>query len=455
MANSSLSADEKTSKTESGPSAVGAYGWYTAGLLTLSFTFSYADRHILSLLVNPVQTSLGLSDTKMGLIQGAAFSIFYVLAALPLARLSDTGNRPRILGWCVSVWSAMTMACGLAGSFFQLMIARIGVAIGEAGLPPGALTLMADTFDRSRLAKATSIFMLAPFLGGGLALSGGGALYEMTATWSMPVLPIVGELERWQLIFMLVGAPGFIISALLWLTLREPRKATPASEAKPSTGQLKVFIIEHWRFSILYMLAISLVVMLFNAHIAWMPAAIVRAHAVDESFMGMVFGPTYMIAGGAGALATGWFVGRGGGDNMLGRTLSVMRVATLLLLLPAIAAPLMPSLGLTLVSIAVAVFFASGINGMSSLAFQYSAPLRLRAQSIATMGLVAALLGTGMGPLVVGILSDALEGHVEHSLSSALSILALTVVPLSLILFQLVIREHKKLRLDLRQAETA
>lgn len=436
-------------------SQANTYRWYTAGVLTLAFTLSYADRHLLSLLVNPVQSSLGLSDTQMGVVQGAAFSIFYVLAALPLARLSDTGNRPLILGCCISAWSAMTMLCGLAGSFAQLMIARIGVAIGEAGLPPGALTLMADTFDRRRLAKATSLFMLAPFLGGGLALVGGGALYQMTADWVMPTLPVVGTLERWQLIFIIVGLPGFLVAALVWGTLREPRKQSVAPMPKPSVGQLKEFMLGHWRFTILYLLAIALVVMLFNAHIAWMPAAIVRAHGVDEGTMGVLFGPTYMFAGGLGALAAGWFVSRGGDKDILGRTLESMRLAAILLLVPAVLAPLTGSLWPSLMMIGIAIFFASGVNGMSSLVLQYSAPLQIRAQSIATMSLVAALIGTGMGPLVVGVLSDALEGSVQQPLSVALAILAAITIPLSAALMHMVIREHRKLRLDLAQEEGA
>ncbi|MFA7555742.1 MAG: MFS transporter [Spongiibacteraceae bacterium] len=151
--------------------------WYSAFILTLCFTFAYIDRYVLSLLVNPVKESLLLSDTQIGLIQGVAFSIFYVAATMPLARLSDTGNRPVIIGWCVAVWSLMTMLCGMASSFWQLMLARIGVGIGEAGLPPGSMTMMADSFDNKRLAKATSLFMLGPFIGGGLAFMGGwGAL---------------------------------------------------------------------------------------------------------------------------------------------------------------------------------------------------------------------------------------------------------------------------------------
>jgi MFS family permease len=430
------------------------YGRYTVALLTLAFTVSYADRHVLSLLVNPVQVSLQLSDTQMGLIQGAAFSIFYVLAALPLARLSDNYNRPRILGWCISLWSGMTMICGLTTSFWQLMVARIGVASGEAGLPPAALTLMADSFDRRRLARATSFFMLAPFLGGGLALIGGGALYELTASWTMPTLPWGSVLQRWQLIFMLVGAPGFLVACTVWLTLKEPRRERARSEPKASLQPLRNFLLGNWRFSILYMIAIALVVMLFNAHIAWMPAAIVRAHHVGEGFMGMVFGPTYMLSGAIGSLAAGWFIARGK-DDLLGRTLVAMRFAVLALMLPAIAAPIAPVLTATIALIGISVFFASGVNGMSTLVLQYSAPLRQRAQALAVLSLTSALIGTGMGPLVVGVLSDALAGHVAQPLSVALSLLALVVAPISCVLLQVVIRQHRRLRLDLLQIDSA
>lgn len=426
-----------------------ARAWYTAALLTVCFTLAYIDRYVLSLLVNPVKESLSLSDTQIGLIQGVAFSVFYVAATLPLARLSDAGNRPLIISWCVAAWSFMTMICGMASSFWQLMLARIGVGVGEAGLPPGAMTMMADSFDSKRLAKATSLFMLGPFIGGGLAFLGGGAIYAMSANWTMPIIPMVGELERWQVIFFMVGAPGLLLALIVGMTLKDPKPDRVRSTSEASIGRLAKFVFSEWKFCVLYIVSVALTVMLLNAHISWLPAAMIRLHGIDEGAMGMLFGPLYLIAGGSGTLIAGWYVSRSNGD-MPGRTISFMLGGVLLLFIPALLAPLVKSFNMAMILIALVVFLTSSIVALSSLPFQFVSPLAVRGQAIATLGLVVALLGTGLGPLVIGVISDYLTNKVDNPLSVALSLLAGILIPIIASLQIFVIRYHRLKRLDRR-----
>lgn len=425
--------------------------WYMIVLLTLCFTLAYVDRHVLSLLVNPIKASLALSDTEIGLLQGVAFSIFFVAATLPLARLSDSRSRPLIIGWCVAAWSLMTMLCGTATSFWHLMLARIGVAVGEAGLPPASLTLMADSLDKKRLAIATSVFMLGPFLGGGLAFVAGGALYDISATWALPSLPGLGQLERWQMIFIAVGLPGLLLALVVGLTLGEPRHGQAPQRDRVSIRRVVEFMLSHWRFCMTYIVSVGLLVLLLNAHISWLPAAMMRAHGVDEGRMGMLFGPLYLLAGGGGTLLAGYYVSRAKTD-MLGRTLQFMRAGSVLLLVPAVCAPLVDSFALGMALIALSVFCTSAIVSMCTLPLQFSVPLAVRAQSIAVMGLLTTLIGTGLGPIATGVLSDQLIGRVEHPLSVALAALAALVVPIIIVLQWVVLRQHRSLRLDLQQS---
>jgi len=189
-------------------------------------------------------------------------------------------------------------------------------------------------------------------------------------------------------------------------------------------------------------------VMVFNAHISWMPAAIMRSQGLNEQTIGPLFGPIYLIAGGAGTLIAGAIVGRGAGD-MAGRTMRFMRLGTLLLLPASIAAPLMPSLWSQFACIAAAIFLTSSVVGLASLPFQFIAPPHLRAQCVALLGLASALLGTGLGPLAVGLFSDHVFAGFTHPLSAALAAVgALAVGPASL-LFSMVIRFHERTRLDL------
>ena len=425
--------------------------WLAVTLLTVAFTLSYCDRHVLSLLVTPIKADLGISDTRMGLLQGIAFSLFYVLASLPLARLADVGHRPRLIAACVAFWSVMTMLCGAAASFWQLLLARIGLAAGEAGLPPAAQTLMADGFSRRRLAHANAIFMLAPFVGGGLAYLGGGVLYAMVERWPALSLPLVGELTHWQVVFMLVGAPGLPLALVIALWLREPRSLQVRAAGRSSTREMLRFVISEWRFSVLYMIGVSLLVTLLNAHIGWMPTAFVRSRGVAPGEVGLVFGPVYLVAGAAGTLLAGWLAGRGG-DDPIGHQLRWMRLGVLLLLVPAVAAPLAPTLNLGLVAIGLAVFLTSAIVAQAVLLFQFSAPVAVRAQVLALFGLLSALLGTGMGPVLVGVLSDAFAGSGQP-LARALVMLAAVLVPVIALLLHVVMRQHQRLRLDLRQRQ--
>ena len=416
--------------------------WPLTALLTACFTLSYVDRHVIGLLVDPIKAALSLSDTQIGLIQGLSFSLFYVAASLPLARLSDRGNRPRIMSACIAVWSLMTMLCGLATSFWQLMSARIGVAVSEAGLPPAALTMMADSFDAKRLARATSIFMLAPFLGGGIALLGGGALYGAIGEWSWIDSIGLGGLERWQLVFILVGAPGLLVAAVV-LLLAEPRisRAAAATKKQPFS-ELFSFLRENWRFYAAYMLAIALMTLLLNAFVSWLPAAMMRAHGIDQQTVGAWFGPIFLIAGSAGTLSAGLIIGRSEND-VVGRTLRYMRWSVAVALPAAAFGPVVGSFELQLAFIAVALFVISSVVGLSTLPLQFVAPSHMRAQSIAVLGLVSALFGTGLGPIVVGLLSDSFQ-FARHPLSLSLALVGATAIAGAFAMLTYVSRRHSR-----------
>jgi MFS family permease len=185
------------------------YAWYVACVLMVCNTFSFIDRQVLGLLVTPIKQDLGISDTRIGLLQGLAFGLYYTLLGIPMGRLVDSGSRRTLVAAGVFLWSLMTAACAGARSFGALFLARMGVGIGEATLSPAAFSLLADYFPKGRLATALSIFSMGIFFGSGLALLLGGL--------------IVGALGSWRLTFLLVGLPGLLV-ALLALTIREPAR---------------------------------------------------------------------------------------------------------------------------------------------------------------------------------------------------------------------------------------
>ena len=204
-------------------------------LLTLAYAISLLDRWILSLLVGPVKAHFGVSDTQMGLLMGFWFAVFYVTMGLPFGWLADRFNRRALVGAAMLFWCSMTAFCGLAKTFGQLSAARLGIGLGEAALTPAANSIIADYFPRERQNSAITFFNMGISTGMGIAYLVGGLIVGWMATQPPLVLPVFGQLETWQVVFLAAGAPGLVVAALILLTIREPlrrgRLARSASEA--------------------------------------------------------------------------------------------------------------------------------------------------------------------------------------------------------------------------------
>jgi MFS family permease len=190
---------------------------YALLVLLLAYILSFIDRNAMAVLVGPIRADFDISDFQYSLLHGFAFSMFYIFLGLPIARLADRGSRKSIITIGVFFWSLMTCLCGVAQSFKMLFIARMGVGVGEAALSPPAYSLLSDYFSSEALPRAMAIYTLGITLGGGLAYIVGGGVYEYFLLHGSPVLPLLGELRPWQLTFIVVGLPGFLLVALLSL----------------------------------------------------------------------------------------------------------------------------------------------------------------------------------------------------------------------------------------------
>jgi MFS family permease len=420
-----------------------------AALMGLAYTLSYLDRQVLSLLVQPIKESLHLSDTEIGLAQGLSFSLFYVAASLPLAWLADRTKPSRVISGCLAFWSVMTMLCGFATNFLQLFLCRVGVAVGESGLTPAALSTLADRFDARRLATATAMFMLAPYVGGGLALLGGGALYGAVKAWDRSSGPLAG-FQDWQLVFVFVGAPGLLV-ALLALLVRDLRAGEHKSAAPSGFSEAFILLKTEWRFTATYALAMAITSTLLSSYVTWLPAAIMRSKGVDEQTVGIFFGPVYLLAGACGTISAGVAIMMRGGADPVMAILRYMR-ATLILLWPvATFGVLVGSFLAELAMMGCTLFLVASILSLSSLTFQHVTPRHLRSQSLALLAMVAALFGTGLGPIFAGVMSDQFT-FAKQPLSLALAVLSAICVPLVFVLLAIASSYHRKRRLDLRVA---
>ena len=223
------------------------YAWYVASLLSFVYVLSYVDRYILSLLIEPIKSSLSLTDFEIGLLIGPAFVILFVTVGLPVGWLIDRKSRTAILSVGIALWSLMTAACGLANSFFSLFIMRVGVGVGETTAAPSAFSLFGDYFPKDTRPRAVALFMLGAPAGAGLTYIIGGQIVEIISESPPWTLPIVGELLAWQSAFLIVGLPGLLVSLAVWFTVREPvrQERFTESDSGPTLSEAASYILEH------------------------------------------------------------------------------------------------------------------------------------------------------------------------------------------------------------------
>jgi MFS family permease len=387
------------------------WAWFAVAALMVAYTSSFVDRQILSLLVEPIRKDLVISDTQFSLLAGLAFSLFYTVMSVPMAKLADRGSRRLIIFCGIVVWSVMTVACGLANSFWALFAARIGVGIGEATLSPAAYSMISDYFPPRQRARALAVYSMAPYLGSGLALMIGGGVIDMIAKAGEMRLPVVGLLEPWQQTFVLVGAPGLLIAALFLIVREPPRqgvgcKGVPAGVLNFMWSSKSTYYMMILAFSIFGMAGIS--------YLAWMPAVLIRTHGWEPAQIGAAYGAILIFAATPGVLVGGWLT-----DKLAarGRTDAPLftAVATLAVAVPfAIATPLLSDVHWALASLAVFSFCAGVMNSLPATALQAVSPNQFRAQVTAIYFLIGNLISLGLGPTLVASISDALLGGPQH-----------------------------------------
>jgi MFS transporter, Spinster family, sphingosine-1-phosphate transporter len=374
------------------------YKNYLLNVLLVLLAFNYVDRLALGLLLQEIKADLGLSDAQLGLLSGIAFALFYSLMGIPIARWADRGNRVTIISITTAIWSAAVALCGLAGSFFQLLLIRIGVAVGEAGCVPPAHSLIADHYSRSERPRAVARYML----GAPLSVLVGYFL----AGW-------INQYYGWRVTFVVLGLPGLALSLLAWRTLREPRLASVQPCNGLSTDQrptLKEVCATLWANRTFRHLLFCYAVTSFFAYgvVKWQPSFFIRSFGLQTGELGTLFA---LISGLGGLVGTFW----GGelasrwaaGDE--GRQLRAMAAAYCASAVLSALMYLASSAYVAFALMAVVVLGGAATIGPLFATIQTLVPARMRALSIALVYFFANLIGMGFGPLVAGALSDALR----------------------------------------------
>ena len=421
------------------PSAV--TGWLVVSALCVAYCVSFIDRYLLTLLVEPVKQDLGLSDTEVGLLQGAAFGLFYAAAGIPMGLIADRGSRRVTIAVGMFVWTAMTTMSAFASNFWHLFVARMGVGLGEAALSPAAVSLISDYFPPERRGRAISVFMTGATIGSGLAIMIGGAVVGLTRGSDVVVLPLVGELRPWQAAFFLVGAPGMLMSVLFMVVREPPRRGRSVPSQTGGTASFRRFVADRKALLGLHFTGMACSSICAYGFTGWTPAYFMRVHGWTPEEVGAGLGPAILVGLTAGMLAGGALADRGRGR---GDVVAAIRVAAWSLALLAIAAPLatLPSDPVVvLLALGVVNFAVAAPAGVSLTALTALAPNELRGRLVAAYLFTISVAGFGIGPTFVGYLNDHVftdPGGVRHSLSA----LGVVFGPLAALSLALAVRPY-------------
>lgn len=391
--------------------------WFTVALLTMAYVLSFIDRQILSLLVAPIRRDLAISDTQMSLLMGFSFAVFYTFCGIPLGRLADTASRRWIVTLGVAFWSAATAACGMAHHYWQLFLGRIGVGVGEAALSPAAYSLIADSFAPERRATAISVYGMGIFVGSGLAYIVGGLVVGYATTQGEMSLPLVGPTRPWQLVFYLLGGAGLVFAWAL-LLIREPLRqgAAHAIPLREVIGTLS----RHRRTVLMHNFGFACLSLASYSSNAWLPSVWQRVHGWEIRDVGLTYGGVIAVFGGFGIVFGGWLADRWKVRGMSDATLRVGAIAAAGSIPIAMLVPLMPSgEALALLSVPMTIFIAMPF-GVSASAIQDLVPNRMRGQTSAIYLFIVNLVGLGIGPTAVALLTDRVfddDASVHRSLA--------------------------------------
>jgi MFS family permease len=382
--------------------------YYVLGLLTVVYALNFLDRTIFNVLIEPIKKEFALSDTTMGLLAGFGFVLFYSLLGIPIARVADRLNRRNIVAIAFAFWSAMTFLCGMASSVATLAMARIGVGIGESAGTPASQSMIADLFNKNERPRALGIFAIGTYLGVFLGYFIGG---------------YVNQHYGWRMAFYAAGLPGIALAAVMWLTISEPRRGAMAETFKPEPiGPTLGFLASQQTF-VIVLIGFCLTTYTDYATAVWIPPFLARIHHLTSAEIGTYAGTFKGLCGMAGTLAGGLVVAHISRRD--DRWKLWAPAITSGLAGPVFAVCMLtPDFTTMVAALALASFLVGFHLGPIFAIAQTVARPSMRALASAIILLTATCFGQGVGPLVVGVLNDALKADfganaVRYSLLSA------------------------------------
>lgn len=385
------------------------YRNYVLFIVLFGFALNFLDRQIISILLQPIKEDLQVSDTMLGFLSGLSFALFYATLGIPIAAMADRGSRKVILAVSIGVWSVMTAMCGLAQNFVQLLLARFGVGIGEAGYTPASLSIVADYFEKEKRAWAVAFTSVGAMLGIVLGMVIGG---------------YVAEHWGWRAAMFIAGAPGLLFAFVVWFTVREPLRGMADGVRPKGTDLPGVWKSAStlWRIPSFAYISVGagLSAMALYGFSMWLPSLLAREFGMGSGQIGLILGPVIGGVGAVGALVSGYIC-----DKLFKRdprwVLWVPVVASLLAL-PVVALAFTMEEATPLIALYGLGYFLSIFwSPPTSSILSSLMPLRMRASGLAWKMLMVNLVGLGLGPQAIGFLSESLRpAYGDESLRYAM-----------------------------------
>jgi predicted MFS family arabinose efflux permease len=389
---------------------------YALAILVVVYTFNFIDRQILSILLEPVKTELGLSDTAMGMLTGFAFAMFYATLGIPIARYADRSNRRNLIAAALGIWSFFTALSGLAANFWHLLIARIGVGVGEAGCSPPAHSMIADYYPAEQRATALGIYSLGIPFGIMFGLFAGG--------W-------INEYFGWRMAFFVVGLPGILLALVVRFSLQEPPRGMAEGRAdtadQPGVKETLVYLWQKKSFRHMSFAA-ALTAFVGYGFIVWAPAFLIRSYGMSTGEVGTWFGLILGIPGGIGIALGGYLADRFGAKDTRWYlwTTAIALVACVPLNYVVYAAD---TAFVSLWAMVLPVLLGNFYQATTFSQTQGISSLRMRAVAAGILLFIINIIGLGLGPQLVGVISDLLsDQYGVESLRYALFICSLVYI---------------------------
>jgi predicted MFS family arabinose efflux permease len=395
-------AQEAASPKEAGHAIVGtppplsaAYVRYALWMLLIIYTLNFLDRGIINILAGPIKKELGISDSALGLLMGIGFAFFYTILGLPIARYAERGNRAQIISVSVVIWSAFTALSGAAQNYWHLLLARIGVGIGEAGCTPPAHSLISDYVPAEKRASAIAFYSLGVPIGSALGLIIGAT---------------VADAFGWRWAFAIVGLPGVAIGAIAFFTLKEPRKLGLVAQPKAGSGPTLLVTAKELthRKSYWYVVgAATMISFLSYGKSAFIPVMLSRVHGLSLTEIGTLLALSGIIAGVLGTMIGGFIADRAAKTDV--RAYMTIPMVAFALSVPFFLLGLFADNAyfaialLTLPALLNSIWYGPVYASIQGLVGPQS-----RATAVALMLFVLNMVGLGLGPFTVGLVSDIL-----------------------------------------------